>query len=82
MAIRNRSRKAGSVYGLWMSFIMGWSIAILFYSWQKSYCFLGNKLPATVKSEDFQLFYLLFDLPQPMLGLLYIAILGEEQIKE
>ena len=38
------------------------NIAILFYVWQKSYCFLGNKQQATANRSEFQLFYLLFDL--------------------
>jgi hypothetical protein len=38
---------------------------------QKSYCFLGDNKQGTDNRQKFQKFNLLFDLSQPMRGLLY-----------
>ena len=38
---------------------------------QKSYCFLGDNKQGTDNRQKFQKFNLLFDLSQPMGGLLY-----------
>ena len=42
-----------SLYLIWVY------IAILFYLWQKSYCFLGNKQQATGKSFNFSIYFLI-----------------------
>ena len=46
------------------------SIAVLFYLCIKTLPLLGNREHLTVKRREFQFFYLLFYLSQPMGGLL------------